>query len=177
VDHERYMRRAIELAHRNPDAAIRLRHSDRETGEVLAEGVNDAEKSLILHGETAAIMDLVGSHPDAGWTRIVLYTTAEPCPMCSGAILWSGIPRVVYGTSIATLKGLGLPRIDLPADEVADRSSFGGFEVVGAVLEGECDVLFEGSPGGWAGANPGVRLRSPRRATGSGLCPRPRRPG
>ncbi|MDP9410196.1 MAG: nucleoside deaminase [Actinomycetota bacterium] len=143
MDHERYMRRAIELAHLNPDAPFGCVIADPKSGEVLAEGVNDAEKSPILHGETAAIMNLVGSRPDAEWTRLVLYTTAEPCPMCSGAILWSGIPRVVYGTSIATLKRLGLPQIDLAAEEVAGRSSFGGFEVVGAVLERECDALFE----------------------------------
>ncbi len=143
MDHERYMRRAIELAHLNPDAPFGCVIADVESAGILAEGVNDAEKSPILHGETAAIMNLVGSRPDADWARMTLYTTAEPCPMCSGAILWSGIPRVVYGTSIATLKGLGLPQIDLPAEEIAARSSFGGFEVVGAVLEGECDALFE----------------------------------
>jgi hypothetical protein len=41
-------------------------------------------------------------------------------------------------------KGLALPQIDPPADEAADRLSFGGFEAVGAVLEAECgDPLFE----------------------------------
>ena len=51
--------------------------AERETGEVLAECVNDAEKSSILHGQTAAIMDLLGSLPDTEWTRSILYTTAE----------------------------------------------------------------------------------------------------
>ena len=143
MDHERYMRRAIEIAHGNPDAPFGCVIADRETGEILAEGVNDAERSPILHGETAAIMDLVASSPDAEWTNLVLYTTAEPCPMCSGAILWSGLPLVVYGTSITTLKALGLPQIDLPADEVSARSSFGGFETIGGVLKSECDPLFE----------------------------------
>ena len=143
MDHERYMRRAIEIAHGNPDAPFGCVIAERETGEILAEGVNDAERSPILHGETAAIMDLVASSPDAEWTNLVLYTTAEPCPMCSGAILWSGLPLVVYGTSITTLKALGLPQIDLPADEVSARSSFGGFETIGGVLKSECDPLFE----------------------------------
>ena len=73
----------------------------------------------------------------------VLYTTAEPCPMCSGAILWSGIPRIVLGTRIETLKGFGLPHIDLPSEEVSTRCSFGGFEVTYGVLEKDCDALFE----------------------------------
>lgn len=33
-----------------------------------------------------------------------LITTVEPCAMCSGAIYWTGIGRVVYGISEADLK-------------------------------------------------------------------------
>ena len=137
------MRRALEIARGNPDAPFGCVISDLETGEVLAEGLNDAETSPVLHGETDAIIRLVRERPEVDWGRTVLYTTAEPCPMCSGAIVWSGIPRVVYGTSIGTLKRLGLPQIDLPCEEVSRRSSFGGFEALGGVLEEECDALFE----------------------------------
>ena len=137
------MRRALEIARGNLDAPFGCVISDLETGEVLAEGLNDAEASPILHGETDAIIRLARERPSVDWGRTVLYTTAEPCPMCSGAIVWSGIPRVVYGTSISTLKRLGLPQIDLPCEEVSRRSSFGGFGAVGGVLEEECDALFE----------------------------------
>ncbi|QIN80848.1 nucleoside deaminase [Rubrobacter marinus] len=137
------MRRALEIARGNPDAPFGCVIADGETGEVLAEGLNDAETSPVLHGETDAIIRLARERPGVEWGRAVLYTTAEPCPMCSGAIVWSGIPRVVFGTSIGTLKELGLPQIDLACEEVSRRSSFGGFEVVGGVLEGECDRLFE----------------------------------
>jgi tRNA(Arg) A34 adenosine deaminase TadA len=140
-DHERYMRRAIQFARGNPGALI----ADHDTGEVLSEGLNDARRSPVLHGETEAILRFADTRPDADWTRLILYTTVEPCPMCAGAILWSGIPRLVFGTSVQTLKGLGLPQIDLPAREVADRaySSFERLEITGGVLEGECDALFQ----------------------------------
>lgn len=137
------MRRAIEIAHGNPDAPFGCVILDAQTGEVVAEGLNDADKSPILHGETAAIINLFESNPEVDTSHFVLYTTAEPCPMCSDAILWSGIPHVVYGTSIETLKRLGLPHIDLACEAVADRASFGGFTVTGGVLEQECDGLFE----------------------------------
>ena len=136
------MRRAIEIAHGNPEAPFGCVISDSASGEIVAEGLNDAEESPILHGETAAIMDLVEKRPDADPSSLVLYTTAEPCPMCSGAILWSGIPRVVLGTRLETLVKLGFPHIGLPCEEVSARASFEGFEVEYGVLEDECDELF-----------------------------------
>ena len=142
MDHERYMRRAIEIAHGNPEAPFGCVILDGETGEVVSEGLNDADKSPILHGETAAMISLFENNPNADTSPLILYTTAEPCPMCSGAILWAGIPHLVYGTSIETLKRLGLPQIYLPCEQVSDRSSFGGFTVTGGVLEEECDALF-----------------------------------
>lgn len=142
MDHERHMRRAVEIAHGNPDAPFGCVIVDGTTGETVAEGLNNAEKNPVLHGETDAVIRLFETHPDVDPSRLVLYTTAEPCSMCSGAILWSGIPKIVLGTSIATLKRLGLPQIDLPCEEVARRASFGGFEVTRGVLEGECDALF-----------------------------------
>ena len=143
MDHERHMRRAIEIARGNPDAPFGCVIADGETGEILAEGLNDAEKSPILHGETAAVMDLFSGRSEVDTSGLVLYTTAEPCPMCSGAILWSGIPRIVLGTRLETLKRLGRPVIDLPCEEVSRQASFGSFEVAYGILEEECDALFE----------------------------------
>jgi tRNA(adenine34) deaminase len=143
VDHERYMRRAVEIARGNPDAPFGCVIVNGEIGEVVAEGLNDAQRNPVLHGETTAIINLAEAHPGADRTRMTLYTTAEPCPMCAGAILWSGILRLVFGTSMETLKGLGRPQIGIPFREVADRASFDGPEVVGGVLEGECDALYE----------------------------------
>lgn len=142
MEHEKYMRRTIEITNRNPATPFGCVIVDRETGEILAEGLNDDEKNPILHGETVAIMNLVETYPAIERSRLVLYTAAEPCPMCSGAILWSGIRQVVLGASIQYLKKLGLPQIDLPCEEVSRRCSCGGFEVTRGVLESECEGLF-----------------------------------
>ena len=63
--HEHHMRRAIEIAHGNPDDPFGCVIADRETGEVLAEGLNAAEKNPILHGEIDAILNLAGADPNA----------------------------------------------------------------------------------------------------------------
>lgn len=141
AQHERHMRRAIELGHENPDAPFGCVIAE-ESGEVVAEAVNDAERSPILHGETAALISLFNNDPAANTANLTLYTTAEPCPMCLGAILWSGLQRLYYGISIATLERLGLHHIDLPCEEVSRRCSFGSFEAAGGLLEPDCDALF-----------------------------------
>lgn len=49
------------------------------------------------HGEMEAIRDAcknLGTHDLSGCE---LYTTAEPCPMCLGGILWANIKTVYYG--------------------------------------------------------------------------------
>ena len=68
-----------------------------------------------------------------------LYTTAEPCAMCAGAIYWAGIGRVVYGMSEKDLLAhTGAdpqnPTFDLPCREVFARGQK-KIEVVGPFPE------------------------------------------
>ena len=59
------------------------------------------------HGEIAAIRDAcrnLGTHDLSG---CVLYTTAAPCPMCKGAILWANIAEVYYGCTISDTDEIG----------------------------------------------------------------------
>ncbi len=67
-------------------------------GTVLGSGHNRRVQkgSAILHGEMDALEN-AGRQPAAVYRESVLYTTLSPCPMCSGAILLYGIPRVVIG--------------------------------------------------------------------------------
>ena len=140
--HEAFMRRAIELARRVPDlpfGAVLVLH---DTGEVVAEGWNRSAESPTWHGEIDAINRCVQARPDIGWGQTTLYTTAEPCPMCMAAILWAGIPRVVFGTSIRQLQRLGWHQIDITSEEVARRTPFRSCTILGGVLAAECDALF-----------------------------------
>lgn len=142
LDHERHMRRAVALAARVPDRPFAAVVVDRASGAVVAEGWNRSDENPMWHGEIDALNRLVASDPGIDGSRLVLYTTAEPCPMCQGAILWAGIGAVVFGTSIRFLTDTGWRQIDIPAGEVVRRAPGWRCEVVGGVLEAECNELF-----------------------------------
>ena len=67
-------------------------------GDIVGRGHNRRvqQGSAILHAEMDAIEN-AGRLPASAYHRSVIYTTLSPCPMCSGAILLYGIPRVVVG--------------------------------------------------------------------------------
>jgi tRNA(Arg) A34 adenosine deaminase TadA len=136
------MRRAIDVAKHNPSAPFGAVLVEAETLEVVCEGVNDAQANPVLHGEIDAILRCASERPQVDWSRLWLYTTAEPCCMCQGAILWAGIRRVFFGTSIAALRTLGWHQIDIPASEVVTRMPGATCEVLGGVMKKECDALF-----------------------------------
>lgn len=141
-DHELYMRRAIELAGNVPDFPFGALIVDRDSGKILSEGWNKSSINPTFHGEIDAINQLVLSNPGIDAKKLVLYTTAEPCPMCQGAILWIGIEMVVFGTSIRSLQKMGWRQIDILAEEVVRRSPAWKCTITGGVLEQECDALF-----------------------------------
>ena len=139
---ETFMRRAIEVARGNPSRPFGTVLVRADTREVVAQGLNRCEFSPIRHGEIEAIERYATEQPEVDWSKLWLYTTAEPCCMCQGAILWAGIRRVVFGTSIRTLQEFGWRQIDISAAEVVRRTPDATCELIGGVLERECDALF-----------------------------------
>jgi cytosine deaminase len=67
-------------------------------GIILGRGHNRRvqQGNPILHGEMDALQN-AGRLPAHIYRECTLYTTLSPCPMCSGAILLYGIPRVIIG--------------------------------------------------------------------------------
>ena len=73
--------------------------------------------------------------------RATLYSSAEPCAMCAGAIYWVGIGRLVYGLGEARLKAITgdhpeNPTLDLPCRQVFAAGQK-AIAVVGPSLEDE----------------------------------------
>lgn len=141
-DDEAHMRRAIRLAGNNPKHPFAALLVDQQKRVVIAEGWNRSVHNPTWHGEMDAINKCAATNPKIDWTKLTLYTTAEPCAMCQGAVAWAGIKRVVFGSSIPFLKSLHWWAIDIRAEELARLAAFRECTVVGGVLEDECNKLF-----------------------------------
>ena len=71
----------------------------------------------------------------------LLVATHEPCPMCSTAIVWSGITKIAYGYSIQDSLEQGRKRIDIPCTEIFARSGK-AIEVLKGIKKEECGLLY-----------------------------------
>jgi cytosine/creatinine deaminase len=73
-------------------------------GKVIGRGHNRRVQkgSTTLHGEMDALEN-AGRQSASVYRECVIYTTLSPCPMCGGAILLYGIPKVVIGENVTFL--------------------------------------------------------------------------
>jgi tRNA(adenine34) deaminase len=89
------------------------------------------------HAEVVVVREVAqrfGADTLAGST---VYASGEPCAMCSGAMFWAGVSRVVFAASHATIvRILGAPSLALSSREVLKGASR-AVEIVGPLLEDE----------------------------------------
>lgn len=78
-------------------------------GQIVGRGHNCVLKNNdpIAHGEVMAIRDAGSNLKSFDLSGCDLYTTAAPCPMCKGAILWANIRKVYYGCTIEDTDTIG----------------------------------------------------------------------
>jgi tRNA(adenine34) deaminase len=62
-----------------------------------AHNLRETTQNATTHAELLAIQQACAKVGSWRLEEMTLYVTLEPCPMCSGAILQSRIPRVIYG--------------------------------------------------------------------------------
>jgi tRNA(Arg) A34 adenosine deaminase TadA len=148
-----HLRRAIELARearasgRHPFGALIVnRH-----GEVIVEARNNAVRPAgepTQHAETLACAAAAKILDETDLALCTLYTSTEPCAMCSGAIYWTGIGGVVFALSeTGLLRYTGShaenPTLNLPCREVFARGQK-QITVIGPLLEDEAAKVHEG---------------------------------
>ena len=121
----------------------------RDTGELVSVGVNSVLRlnNCILHAEILAIMTAQGRlgcytlHTDDG-QRYELFSSCEPCAMCLGAALWSGVVRVVCGAMREDALRLGFEEGPVFAASQAYLEER-GVEIVHGVLRDEAKVALD----------------------------------
>jgi len=118
-------------------------------GLVVAEAENTVEtdRDVTAHAETNLVRTAGGRWTPQELRSHTLYTSCEPCAMCSGAIFWSGIGRVVYGLSVGGLLAFFANRPDAPLHRLGSRrllTEKDGVEVLGPALEAEAAAEHDG---------------------------------
>ncbi|MBU3742535.1 MAG: nucleoside deaminase [Candidatus Kapabacteria bacterium] len=145
------MRYALALARANvragsggPFAAMVVHDA---TQRIVSVGVNlvTTEQCSVLHAEIVAIIR--ASHAMQSWDlhangATTLFTTAEPCAMCMGAIPWSGVRRVVIGARDQDVRSIGFDEGAKPEQWVKDLRGR-GIDVVRDVLRDEAKQVLE----------------------------------
>ena len=148
----RYLRRAIGLAEQSRakgnhpfggllvDGEGCLLLEAENTVVTEGDGMGHAETNLISAASRGFSVEVLGA--------CTLYTSTEPCPMCAGAIFWSGVGRVVYGLSEEGLYKItgteeGAAVLYLPCRDVFEKGGR-AVEVVGPLLEEEAARVHEG---------------------------------
>jgi tRNA(adenine34) deaminase len=140
------MRRALALARQgaeregaNPIGCVIVRD-----GVVLAEGFNEVD---LLHDPTAHA-EIVSIRRAGEWLRChelrdaVLYTTLQPCGMCTMASIWAKIGRIVFGAGRDDVHRMyfedrHLDTLNFIRDAYRDDLS-----ITGGVLAAECAKLY-----------------------------------
>ena len=105
-----FLRRAIEIA------ANGIQNGGGPFGAVMVKDnkiISEASNRVVLncdptaHAEILAIRQASSVLKSHELNECTLYTSCEPCPMCLGAIYWSGIKKVVYSCDRTDAEGAG----------------------------------------------------------------------
>ena len=137
MDHEGFMAEALR------EAELALARGDRPIGAVIvhdgtviarASNASATDRSHVAHAELNAIMSCASYLHDHG-PECVIYTTAEPCYMCLGAIVMANIHSIVFGMRDGLVGGEPLIR---QVPHICQRVH----NYVGGILEDRCVKLY-----------------------------------
>jgi tRNA(Arg) A34 adenosine deaminase TadA len=128
---------------------------ERDSGRLLGAGANRvvAAACSSAHAEIIALslaQARLGSHDlgAPGLPACELVTSAEPCAMCLGATLWSGVRHLVCAASGEDVVALGFDEGPRPADWRAELHRRGIGLTLGVMREAACAILRDYHAGG-----------------------------
>lgn len=94
-------------------------------GKIVCEAENEVEtmKDVTAHAEIRLIKKAQKILTKEQLKMCTLYTSTEPCSMCSGAIYWAGIDKVVFGCSTSQLNKIVGGSLSMKASEVLNSGT------------------------------------------------------
>ena len=135
MNDEDFMRTAIEESKKGdwPYGAVVVKD-----GAIVVKGFNTGshDRDPIAHAEVNVIRAALKSLNATQLTGCTIYSSSESCPMCTGAEIWAGVSRVVFGASIQQLIDVGQPQINTSSAALI-KTSFRKIELTGGVLAEE----------------------------------------
>ena len=136
-----FMQEALKQARRAKEAGevpvgCVIVHSNRIIGRAHNQTVQLHDPTA--HAEMIAITQAAESLQNERLTDAILYVTAEPCPMCAGAIILARIRRVVFGAEESKW-GAAVSLYNILKDPRLNHTC----EVAGGVLKEECAELLQ----------------------------------
>ena len=145
--HEAHMREVFAVARRarahgnRPFGALLVAGN----GAVLAAAENSqvTDEQVFAHAEMNLLRRAVQQFTPDVLATSTLYTSAEPCAMCAGAIFWSGISRLVYGLSgdrLHQMSGFSPQMLVASARDVLARTGR-QVEIIGPIFEAEAEAI------------------------------------
>ena len=108
-----------------------------------AENTQVTDEQVLAHAEMNLLQRAVRDFTPDVLARSTLYTNAEPCAMCAGAIFWSGISRLVFGLSgdrLHEISGLSPQSVVANARDVLARAGH-QVEIIGPIFEAEAEAI------------------------------------
>lgn len=129
---KKYMTLAIELSSKAyyPYGAVIVKDN-----KIIGRSASDVpvSKTGFSHAELRAIedaMEHLGGHLCAeGGRGVTIYSSCEPCAMCMGAILYTGIDRLVYGGTLEDSTGC-VNEILAKSNDIANACSNRKIEII-----------------------------------------------
>lgn len=100
------------------------------------------DKDSTCHAEINALRLAMKILDSCTLPRCYLYTTYEPCPMCTSAAIWAKMEGIVYGASREDRIKNYPWRVFVPAKEVIDRSE-PKLELYEEFMREECKKLLQ----------------------------------
>ena len=144
--HERFIRRSIELARlarvagNHPFGALLV-----VDGSVVVEAQNTVhtDRDPTAHAETNLVSRAIRELSPGQIRRSVLYTSCEPCAMCTGKMYWAGVRSIVYAFSAEELATLAGGSFLVPCRELFARAAE-PVTVIGPLLLDEARAVHVG---------------------------------